>query len=90
MIVSWTIDVGGAFPTSVMNAVHASFFDVARIRAEPFDMGPEARSESTENPTARLVPKIFVAPGGKLSEVAAASLAGAPPGGKGVSAPIPS
>ena len=32
-MVSWDIDVGGALPLSAMKALHASFFDVARIRA---------------------------------------------------------
>ena len=31
---------GGALPASAMNAVHASFFDVARIRAEPLEKRP--------------------------------------------------
>ncbi len=33
MMVSWTIDVGGWLFGSTMEAVHASFFDVATIRA---------------------------------------------------------
>src|SRR3989442_13043886 len=87
MIVSWAIDVGGALLTSARNAVHASFFDVARIRAEPLLMEPPARLELIESPAAALVPNITVAPGPTLSEVAAASLAGAPPAGEKRSEP---
>src|SRR5438093_5789416 len=79
LIVSWTIDVGGSFPRSATKAVHASFFDVARIRAEPLEVA-KPRFESGEIATAAPVPKITVAPGATLSEVAAASLIGAPPG----------
>src|SRR5712691_6254622 len=72
MIVSWAIDVGGALPMSARNAVHASFFDVARIRAEPLLKEPPLRFELIEIPAALLVPKITVAAGATLSEVAAA------------------
>src|SRR2546426_6410212 len=78
MIVSWAIDVGGSLPSSATNAVHPSFFDVARIRAEPL-LDPPPRFESIEIQTAPPVPKITVAPAATLSEVAAASLIGAPP-----------
>ena len=44
MIVSWAIDVGGALPVSARNALHASSFDVARIRAEPLAMEGLTRS----------------------------------------------
>ena len=40
MIVSCAIDLGGSFPRSARNAVHASFFDVARIRADPLEKKP--------------------------------------------------
>src|SRR5437773_11016525 len=70
MIVSWTIDVGGALPGSARNAVQASFFDVARIRAEPLEK-PTPRFESIEIPTAAPVPNLTVAPVATLSEVAA-------------------
>src|SRR6266446_8272497 len=40
MIVRYVIDAGGALPLSVRNAVQASFFDVARIRAEPLLVAP--------------------------------------------------
>src|SRR5438876_6775478 len=79
MMVSCQAEVGGALPVSATNAVHASFFDVARIRAEPLEVA-KPRFESTEIATAAPVPKITVAPGATLSEVAAASLIGAPPG----------
>src|SRR5688572_18402149 len=78
MMVSWAIDVGGALPASARNAVHASFFDVARIRAEPLEKKPP-RLELIEIPAAADVPKITVAPVATLSDVAAASLPGAPP-----------
>ena len=55
MIVSWAIEVGGALPTSARNAVHASFFDVARIRAEPSAL---PRFESIEIPAAAPVPNL--------------------------------
>src|SRR5713101_5890203 len=86
MIVSWTIDVGGSFPRSARNAVHASFFDVLRIRAEPLENKPP-RLELIEIPVAAPVPKITVAPGATLSDVAAASLSGAPPGATKSSTP---
>src|SRR2546426_8329798 len=54
MMVSWAIDVGGALPVSAMNTVHASFFDVARIRAEPLVEPPTL--ESIVIPTADDVP----------------------------------
>src|SRR5437773_10053130 len=75
MIVSWAIDVGGSFPRSARNAVHATFFDVARIRAEPFEK-PPPRFELIKIPAAPPVPNITVCPGATLSEVATASLAG--------------
>ena len=40
MIVRWAIDVGGALKGSARNAVHASFLDVARTRAEPLENKP--------------------------------------------------
>src|SRR5712692_2437171 len=79
MIVSCAIDVGGALPGSARNAVHASFFDVARIRAEPLEK-PPPRFELIESPAAAPVPNITVAPAATLTEVATASLNGAPPG----------
>src|SRR5439155_18655031 len=79
--------VGGAFALSATNAVQASFFDAASIRAEPLLKTPLPRLESMSIPTAAEVPKILVAPGARLSEVAAASLAGAPPPGKKTSTP---
>src|SRR5438094_7944524 len=87
MMVSWAIDVGGALPGSARNAVQASFLDVARILAEPLLSEPPPRYESIEIPAAAPVPKITVAPGATLSDVAAASLAGAPPGAKKSSTP---
>src|SRR5439155_23983606 len=78
MIVSWAIDVGGALPSSARNAVHASCFDVERIRAEPLEKRPP-RFELIDIPAAAPVPKVTVAPGPMLSEVATASLNGAPP-----------
>jgi hypothetical protein len=53
-----------------------SFFDVDKMRAEPLLMKPPAKLELIEIPAAALVPKITVAPGATLSEVAAASLPG--------------
>src|SRR5437016_4435944 len=76
MMVSCQADVGGALPVSATNAVQASFFDVARIRAEP-ETPP--RFESIESPAAPPVPNLTVAPAMTLSELAAASLPGAPP-----------
>lgn len=87
MIVRQVIDVGGAFPLSAMKAVQMSFLEVERIRAEPLDMDPPDRFEEIEIPAATLVPKITVAPGVTVSEVAAASLAGAPPPEKKSSTP---
>src|SRR5439155_1450780 len=86
MIVSCQPEVGGVLLMSAMNTVQASFLDVARIRAEPL-LTPPPRFELTEIPTAALVPKITVAPGATLREVAAASLNGAPPGGPNSSTP---
>jgi hypothetical protein len=79
MIVSWAIDIGGSFPLSAMNAVHTSFFDVARIRADPLNDPVPVTFELTEIPTAVLVPKIRVAPEGMLRDVVTASFVGAPP-----------
>jgi hypothetical protein len=86
MMVSCAIDVGGALPSSATNAVHTSFLDVASIRAEPLLNGGTPMDESTKIPAAAL-PNITVAPGATLSEVAAASLAGAPPPGPKTSTP---
>jgi hypothetical protein len=74
------MDVGGTLPLSAMNAVHASFLEVERIRAEPLLIEPPPRDEFTEIPAATVVPKITVAPGATLSEVATASFAAGPPG----------
>jgi len=60
--------------------------DVARMRADPLLKEPP-RLELIDIPTALLVPKITVAPGARLSEVAAASLNGASPGGPNSSTP---
>src|SRR2546429_2873511 len=78
MIVSCQLVVGGAFPASATNAVQVSFVDVARIRAEPFD-DPAGTNESTPIQAEPFVANITVAPGATVSEVAAASLAAAPP-----------
>src|SRR5256885_9998144 len=86
MIVSCAIDVGGALKGSARSTVHASFFDVARIRAEPLEK-PPPRLELIESPAAAPVPNITVAPAATLSEVAAASLSGAPPGAAKSSTP---
>jgi signal transduction histidine kinase len=48
MIVSWAIDVGGALPSSARNTVQASFFDVARIRAEPLERILRGEPKSTK------------------------------------------
>ena len=86
MIVSCQATAGGSLAGSTTNAVHASFFDVARIRAEPLLNAPP-RFELIEIPAAAPVPNITVAPGATLSEVAAASLNAAPPGGPKISTP---
>src|SRR5438094_866274 len=78
MIVSCQLVVGGALHASATNAVHASFVDVARIRAEPRLVTPPS-TESTTMPVAPFVAKITVAPGPTVSDVATASLQGAPP-----------
>src|SRR5439155_21620961 len=78
--------VGGALPESATYAVQLSFFDVARMRAEPFEQHPP-RFESMRIPTAAPVPNTTVAPGPTVSEVAAASFSGAPPPGPNNSTP---
>ena len=78
-IVSCHDDVGGALLASATHAVHTSFFEVARIRADPLEKAPPAKFELIEIPAAPLVPKVTVAPGATLSDVATASLPGAPP-----------
>src|SRR5688572_9407966 len=79
MIVRCIIDVGGALPVSAANAVQESFFDVARIRADPLNPGVPPTFELITIPAAKLVPKIRVAPGGMLMDVATTLLEGAPP-----------
>ena len=69
MIVSCHADVGGVFARSATNAVHASFFDVATMRAEPFVEPPT--TESTLTHAAAFVPKSTVAPGATLRETEA-------------------
>src|SRR2546428_9963086 len=70
--------MGGALHASATNAVHVSFVDVARIRAEPRLVTPP-RTESIGSPTAPFVAKTTVAPGATVSDVATASLHAAPP-----------
>ena len=48
MMVRYTIDMGGALPASARNAVQASFFDVARIRAEPLERILRGEPKSTK------------------------------------------
>ena len=86
MIVSCQLVCGGELNRSATKAVQTSFLDVERIRAEPFDMEGMPKSELIEISTA-LLPKVTVAPGATLSEVATASLAGAPPAGPKTSTP---
>src|SRR5207249_4720074 len=74
----WSIDVGGALPVSARKAVHTSFFDVERIRADP-RTAPVPRFESIEIATALPVPNITCPPGGTLNDVAVASLSAPPP-----------
>ena len=61
MIVSWAIDVGGALPVSARNALHASSFDVARIRAEPFAMEGLTRSTQRAEKWRRTARRALVA-----------------------------
>src|SRR2546422_2355487 len=86
-MVSCHVVTGGALNISAMNAVQISFFEVARIRAEPLLVPQPPKFELTEIPAALLVPKITVAPGDRLSEVGVASLHGAPPAGGKTSTP---
>jgi len=46
-----------------MNDVHASFFDVARTRAEPSLIKPAPRLELIDSPAAPPVPNMTVPPG---------------------------
>ena len=64
-----------------------SFFDVARMRADPLLTEPAPRDPLTENPTAVDIPNITVAPGATAREFAAASLITAPPAGLKTSTP---
>src|SRR5438128_1958842 len=86
MIVSCQATAGGSLAGSTTNAVHASFFDVARMRAEPVLRVPPT-FELTGKATAVDVASILVCPGGRLTDVAAASLKGAPPPGPKISTP---
>src|SRR5947208_1134464 len=86
MMVSCQLVVGGTLPASATNAVHASFDDVARIRAEPLPGAPPT-VEFTPIPAAGRVANITVAPAATVSEVATASLSGGPPGDAKTSTP---
>ena len=88
MIVRWFMNVTGKLQRSAMKAVHARFFDVARILAEPlpkipprFDCIPIPGSAGVD------VPKTTVAPGATLKEVGAASFTAGPPALKKSSTP---
>ena len=86
MIVSCQADVGGALVTSAMYAVQMSFFEVARMRAEPRLRGPQPRGKPA-SPKAEAQPKVAVAPGPTLSDVATGSLLGEPPAEEKLSTP---
>jgi hypothetical protein len=77
MIVRETMDVGGALAASMRKAVHTTFFDVARIRADPPVEPPTF--DPMESATVLPVPNLTFCPGVTASEVAAASLKGAAP-----------
>jgi hypothetical protein len=78
MIVSCHAKVGGLLQLSVTNAVHASFFEVARILAEQL-LWHLPIVESTLKAGVVAVPKITLPPGATLTDDIAGSLDGPPP-----------
>jgi len=87
MMVSCHPNIGGLLQTSVTNAVQASFFEVARILAEELLFKVLPITELTLNAVAGDVPRITLPPGLTLSDVAAASFTGGPPGPANSSTP---
>src|SRR3989442_386961 len=89
MIVSGHVTVGGNPDLSTTSAEHASFLEVESTRGNPGVEGDPVPPMTAlrEIIAFELVPKVTVAPGPTLTDVAAASLLGPPPGNGKISTP---
>src|SRR2546430_17678541 len=89
MIVSGHVTVGGYPDLSTTSAEHASFLEVDSMRAEAGVEGLPVppTMELSEIIALELVPKVTLALGPTLTDVAAASLLGPPPGNGKISTP---